>query len=159
MLSFPLVTWAPKWFVSAVFWLIFRTHFTSSPVMFHAELVQLECIAVVVNYEVTDFVIVSILLVGTFLFGANISLDVVLDHPHTFRTDIQYHLSLKLVTFVCRRNMWTDGHDLPVKSLLCMPWYKELWSILGTLKESCADVWKCHHTHDAVILTATNGQE
>jgi hypothetical protein len=98
-------------FFFSVDWQIFCTHFSSSQVRLHANLAQLECFAMVVNYQVTTCVIVSILLVGS-LCSVQIFLSMLCCVTHTtFRTDVHYHLSLTLIKFAWKRNV--DGQTRP----------------------------------------------
>ena len=50
------------------------------------------------------------------------------------------------------------GSALPLPLLIKMHGKTTIKTMkyVGTPKESCADVWKCHHTHDSVVLTGTN---
>jgi hypothetical protein len=100
-----------QFFFFLVCWQILCTHFSSSQVTLHADLAQLECIAMVINYEVTTCVIVSILLVG-FFCSVQIFLSMLCCvTPTAFRTDVHYHLSLTLIKFAWKGNV--DGQTRP----------------------------------------------
>jgi hypothetical protein len=82
-------------------------HFSASQVTLHADLAQLESIAMVISYEVTACAIISILLLGS-LCSVQIFLSMLCCvTPTTFRTDVHYHLSLTVFKFAWKGNM--DG--------------------------------------------------
>lgn len=98
-------------FFPPVCWQIFCTHFSSSQVALRADLAQVECIAMVINYEVTTCVIVSILLVGSFCAVQIFLCMLCCFTPTAFRTDVHYHLSLTLIKFAWKGNV--DGQTRP----------------------------------------------